>query len=171
MARRWCKTPKTFFFIHLCEAPDFDKGQDCWPPCDSVFIPMYNKRYISKPKKIKKLDQFLERLIPPCHSFLLPVFLAEFPSGAWMLFHVIQVIQPLSSTNLPTTLSVSNLSIYLWLNMYFSKDADSVPTFESPWNHRGWTPALFRIFSGASSSSSVLFVCQRNKVSMLHTSM
>ena len=38
------------FFIHLCEAPDFDKGQDCWPPRDSVFIPMCNKRYISKPK-------------------------------------------------------------------------------------------------------------------------
>ena len=26
--------------------------------------------------------------------------------------------------------------------MYFSKDADAVPTFESPWIHRGWTPAL-----------------------------
>ena len=25
--------------------------------------------------------------------------------------------------------------------MYFSKDANSVPTFESPWIHRGWTPA------------------------------
>ena len=25
--------------------------------------------------------------------------------------------------------------------MYFSKDADSVPTFELPWIHRGWTPA------------------------------
>ena len=25
--------------------------------------------------------------------------------------------------------------------MCFSKDADSVPTFESPWIHRGWTPA------------------------------
>ena len=46
MARRWCKIPKTF----LCEAPDFDKGQDCWPPRDSVFIPMCNKRYISKPQ-------------------------------------------------------------------------------------------------------------------------
>ena len=33
------------------------------------------------------------------------------------------------------------ISLYLWLNMYFSKDADSVPTFESPWIHRGWTPA------------------------------
>ena len=26
--------------------------------------------------------------------------------------------------------------------MYFSKDADSVPTFESPWIHRGWTLAI-----------------------------
>ena len=43
---RWCKIPKTF----LCEAPDFDKGQDCWPLCDSVFIPICNKRYISKPQ-------------------------------------------------------------------------------------------------------------------------
>ena len=38
------------FFLHLCEAPDFDKGQDCWPPRDSVFIPMCNKRYVSKTK-------------------------------------------------------------------------------------------------------------------------
>ena len=30
------------------------------------------------------MDQFLERLIPPCHFFLL-VFLAEYPSGAWVL--------------------------------------------------------------------------------------
>ena len=35
--------------------------------------------------KIKRSDQFLERLILPCRSFLLPVFLAEFPSGAWVL--------------------------------------------------------------------------------------
>ena len=33
---------------------------------------------------MKKLDQFLERLIPPCR-FLFSVFLAEFPSGAWVL--------------------------------------------------------------------------------------
>ena len=26
--------------------------------------------------------------------------------------------------------------------MYFSKDANSVPTFESPWIHWGWTPAV-----------------------------
>ena len=29
------------------------------------------------------MDQFLERLIPPCRSFF--PFLAEFPSGAWVL--------------------------------------------------------------------------------------
>ena len=29
--------------------------------------------------------------------------------------------------------------------MYFSKDADSVPTFESPWIHRGWTPAVQKL--------------------------
>ena len=49
MARRWCNIPKTFF-IHSCKAPDFNKCQDCWPPHDSVFIPMCNKRYISKPQ-------------------------------------------------------------------------------------------------------------------------
>ena len=26
--------------------------------------------------------------------------------------------------------------------MYFSKDSDSVPTFESPWIHRGWTSVI-----------------------------
>ena len=25
--------------------------------------------------------------------------------------------------------------------MYFSKDADAIPTFESPWIHWSWTPA------------------------------
>ena len=34
----------------------------------------------------------MERLIPPCRSLLLPIFLAEFPSGAWVLA---------MSTNLP----------------------------------------------------------------------
>ena len=34
------------------------------------------------------------------------------------------------------------ISLYLGLNMYISKDDDYVPTFESPWIHRGWTTAL-----------------------------
>ena len=78
MARRWCKTPKIFF---LCKAPDFDKGQDCWPPRDSVFIPMCNKRYISKSKN-KEIRSVSGKTDSPCHYFLLPIFLAEFLSGA-----------------------------------------------------------------------------------------
>ena len=35
------------------------------------------------PGKIKKWDQFLERLFAPCRSF--SHLLAEFPSGAWKL--------------------------------------------------------------------------------------
>ena len=31
------------------------------------------------------MDQFLERLASLCRSFLFSVFLAEFPSGAWVL--------------------------------------------------------------------------------------
>ena len=31
------------------------------------------------------MDQFLERLIPPCRSFLFSVFVAEIPSGAYVL--------------------------------------------------------------------------------------
>ena len=38
------------------------------------------------------MDPFLERLIPLCRSFLFSVFLAEFPSGAWV---------PSKSTYLP----------------------------------------------------------------------
>ena len=80
MARRWCNIPKTFFLIHLCEAPDFDEGQDCWPLRDSVFIPMYSKRVYKQTWKIKKSDQFLERLIPPCCFFLAPRFPGWIPS-------------------------------------------------------------------------------------------
>ena len=48
------------------------------------FVAMCNKRYISKPEN-KETDQFLGRLSPPCRSFLFSVFLAEFPSGTWVL--------------------------------------------------------------------------------------
>ena len=48
------------------------------------FVAMCNKRYISKPEN-KEIGKFLERLIPPCRSFLFSVVLAEFPSGAWVL--------------------------------------------------------------------------------------
>ena len=47
--------------------------------------------------------------------------------------------------------------------MYFSKDADSVPTFESPWIYRGWTPAirLIRTYSNE-------FLFMANIVYMYH---
>ena len=141
MARRWCNIPKIFFLYIYVKHLILIKVRTADPRI-TLYSSLYVTKGIQANPKIKKSDQFPERLIPPCRSFLLPVFLAEFPSGAWMLFCIIQVIQPLFSTNLPTTLSVSNLFIYLWLNMYFSKDADSVPTFESPWIHRGWTPAV-----------------------------
>ena len=35
------------------------------------------------------MDQFLERLIPPCRSFLFSIFLAEFPSGVWVIVWVL----------------------------------------------------------------------------------
>ena len=61
---------------------------------------------------MKKSDQFLERLVPPCRSFLLPVFLAEFPSGVWVLA---------TSTYLPWLLSSTregaqegHLPIFKW---------------------------------------------------------
>ena len=79
------KPLRFYFFIHLFEAPDFDKGQDCWPPHDSVFIPMYNKRYISKPKN-KEMGSVSGKTDSPMSFFLAPrFFLAEFPSGAWVL--------------------------------------------------------------------------------------
>ena len=48
------------------------------------FVSMCKKRYISKPEN-KENGKFLERLIPPCRSFLFSIFLVEFPSGAWVL--------------------------------------------------------------------------------------
>ena len=72
MAKRWWNSED--LYIILYEAPDCDKGQVCWPLRDSVFIPMYNKKVYKQTWKIKKSDQFLERLIPPCRLFLAPRF-------------------------------------------------------------------------------------------------
>ena len=52
---------------------------------DSVFIPMYNKKYISKPEKYRDRISFWKDWFPRVVSFLFSVFLAEFPSGAWVL--------------------------------------------------------------------------------------
>ena len=44
------------------------------------------------------MDQFLERLASLCRSFLFSVFLAEFPSGAWVLATSTYLPRLLSST-------------------------------------------------------------------------
>ena len=51
-------------------------------PCMTLYSSLCVTKGIQANPKIKKWDQFPERLIPPCRSFLLPVFLAELPSGA-----------------------------------------------------------------------------------------
>ena len=140
MARRWCT-----FFIHLYEAPDFDKGQDCWLPGDSVFIPMCNERYISKPKnkEIRSVSRKTDSpmLLLSCSHF-----------SGWIPIWSMDAIprNPSYSASFSPLIFLLHypflISLYLWLNMYFSKDADSVPpTFESPWIHRGWTPAIWNL--------------------------
>ena len=140
MARRWCNIPKTFF-IHLCEAPDFDKGQDCWPPRDTVFIPMCNKRYISKPKN-KEMGSVSGKTDSPMSLLSCSRFSGWIP--IWSMDAIPR--NPSYSASFSPLIFLLHypflISLYLWLNMYFSKDADSVPTFESPWIHWGWTPAL-----------------------------
>ena len=86
LARRWCK-PLRPFCIHLYEAPDFDKGQVCWPHVTLYSISMYNKKYISKPE-IKKTDQFLERLVSRVWSFLVLSFSGWIPIWSVEAHHV-----------------------------------------------------------------------------------
>ena len=68
------------FLIHLCEAPDFDKGQDCWPLHDSVFIPMCNKKYISKRENKEngsvsgKTDSLMSFFSAPRFSGWIPIW-------------------------------------------------------------------------------------------------
>ena len=68
------------FFIHLWEALDFDKGQDCWLPRDSVFIHICNKRYISKPKNKEmgsvsgKTDSLMSFFSAPHFSGWIPIW-------------------------------------------------------------------------------------------------
>ena len=58
-----------------------------------------------------------------------------------MLFHVIQLFSLFFSTNLPTTLSLSNLSISV-IKYVFSQRRRLRPHLRIPWIHRGWTPAV-----------------------------
>ena len=81
MARRWCKTPKIFFYVKhliLIKVRTAD-------PHVTLSIPMCNKRYISKPQNKEIRISFRKDWFPHVASFLLPVFLADFPSGAWVL--------------------------------------------------------------------------------------
>ena len=86
-------------------------------PPDSVFIPMY-KKSIQANLKIKKSDEFLERLIPPCHSFF--PLLAEFPSGAWVLATSTYLPRLLSSTReeaqggAPSDIQVALVAQHRW---------------------------------------------------------
>ena len=57
------------------------------------FVSMCNKRYINKPKN-KGIRSVSGKTDSPMLFLSCSVFLAEFASGVWMLFHVIQVIQP-----------------------------------------------------------------------------
>ena len=67
------KCQQTSWLKDLCmilyEAPDCDKGQVCWPPCDSVFIPMYNKMVYKQTWKIKKIGSVSAKTDSPV-SFL-----------------------------------------------------------------------------------------------------
>ena len=96
MARRWCNIPKTFFYIHLCEAPDFDKGQDCWPLRDSVFIPMCNKRYISKPqnKEIGSVSRKTDSLMSFFSAPRFPGWIPIWSVGALQVYLFAPVFKP-----------------------------------------------------------------------------
>ena len=76
LARRWCNTPKTSVYICMKHLTLIQVRT-----ADPTWL-LYNiSVYKNRPWKNKKWDQFLERLVSPCHS--LSQTLAEFPSGAW----------------------------------------------------------------------------------------
>ena len=78
LARRWCNTPKTSVYICMKHLTLIKVRT-----ADPMWL-LYNiSVYKNRPWKNKKWDQFLERLVSPCHSFSQP--LTEFPSGTWRL--------------------------------------------------------------------------------------
>ena len=74
LVRRWCNTPKTSVYICMKHLT-LIKVRTADPTWLLYNISVYKNR----PWKIKNWDQFLERLVSPCHS--LSQTLAEFPSG------------------------------------------------------------------------------------------
>ena len=101
---------------------------------------MCNKRYISKPKN-KEIRSVFGKTDSPMSLLSCSRF------SGWISIWSMDAIprNPSYSASFSPLIFLLHypvlISLYLWLNMYFSKDADSVPTFESPWIHRGWTPA------------------------------
>ena len=75
LARRWCNTPKTSVYICMKHLALIKVRT-----ADPVWLLHNISVYKSRPWKIKSWDQFLERLVSPCHS--LSQTLAESPSGA-----------------------------------------------------------------------------------------
>ena len=73
LARRWCNTPKTSVYICMKHLT-LIKVRTADPAWLLYNISVYKNR----PWKTKNWDQFLERLVSPCHSF--SHLLAESPS-------------------------------------------------------------------------------------------
>ena len=78
MARSWCKTPKTFFLYIYVKHLILIRVRTADPR-----VTLYSSLCIIKGiyanLKIKKSDQFLERLIPLCRFFLAPHFSGWIP--------------------------------------------------------------------------------------------
>ena len=107
------------------------------PPRDSLFIPMCNKRYISKPKN-KEIGSASGKTDSPMLLFSCLLFSGWIP--IWRM-NAIPCNPSYSASFSPLIFLLHYpflISLYLWLNMYFSKDADSVPP---PSNHPGSTGA------------------------------
>ena len=161
MARRWCNIPETF----LCEAPDFDKGQDCWPLRDSVFIPMCNKRYISKPKN-KEFGSVSGKTDSPMSLLSCSRFSGWIP--IWSMDAIPR--NPSYSASFSPLIFLLHypflISLYLWLNMYFSKDPDSVPR---PSNHPGSTGAGPRHIFASFTVPLVSIIFLKRSLSLSHS--
>ena len=101
---------------------------------------MCNKRYTSKTKN-KEIRSVSGKTDSPMSL----LFCSRF--SGWILYWRMDAIPrnpSYSASFSPIIFLLHNpflISLYLGLNMYISKDDDYVPTFESPWIHRGCTPA------------------------------
>ena len=140
---RIIKSLRTFYVKHLILIKV--RTADPPPHRDSVFIPMCNKRYISKPQN-KEIGSVSGKTDSPMSLLSCSLFSGWIP--IWSMDAIPR--NPSYSASFSPLIFLLHypflISLYLWLNMYFSKDTDSVPTFESPWIHRGWTPAPLYTF-------------------------